>query len=50
MYICIFVYMYYELIVFLYVGASTFWILYFSDVFKCPKLSILSFVYMFVVD
>ena len=34
-------YVYYELIVFLYVGANTFWIFDFSDIFKYPKLSIL---------
>ena len=35
--IYIYVYVYYELIVFLYVGANTFWIFDFSVIFAVPQ-------------
>jgi len=41
-------YVYYELIVFLYVGANTFCIFDFSDIFQYPKLSMLCLLLIFV--
>ena len=41
-------YVFYELIVFLYVGANTFWIFDFSDIFQYPKLSVLCVLSIFV--
>jgi len=39
-------YVYYELIVFLFVGANAFWIFDFSDILQYPKL----LIFVFFVD
>ena len=48
--VCVYVYMYtyYELIVFLYVGMNTFWMFDFFRMLKCHKLQLLSLLCMFI--